>query len=344
MRLSIWPKFLTFIGPFLLMISLSSCSGQETFSNTSFGGEDHDIGLSELFRWRFFTEKANWPDWIETTPKKFKDEKVSSGEIRATFINHASVLIQMDGLNILTDPIWSKRASPVSWAGPQRIRPPGIKFEDLPDIDVVVISHNHYDHFDIKTLQRLGEHHSPKFLVGLNSGNLFKRHNIKGEVIEMNWGESVSLTSSLGEDIEIFFKPAQHWSKRGLFDTNKMLWGSFVIKSSQSNVYFAGDTGLAKHFKKIQQKHGDFDLALIPIGAYEPRWIMEVNHLNPREAVKAHIELSSKKSMAIHFGTFQQSNEGLYEPHFDLKRALREFGIDSEEFFFPSFGESYHIK
>lgn len=292
-----------------------------------------DKSFSKLLKWRIFGEHSKWPQWIDSEYKKLSTQR--SQTLKVTFINHASALIQVDNINIITDPHFSDRASPVSFAGPKRVRKPGIKFEDLPPLDFVLVSHNHYDHLDITTLQKIyKEHPNVKILVGLGNNVLLKDEGIQG--LEMDWGDSQKKGS-----VKITFREAHHWSARGMFDKRKTLWGSFIIESSQGNIYFAGDTGYSPHFKDIGRDFGPFKVSLIPIGAYEPRWFMKSAHVNPQEAVQAHLDLKSEKSIGIHFGTFQLTDEPISEPLEKLEKAKRKQGLSVDEFVAPEFGETF---
>ena len=285
-----------------------------------------------------------WPEWIEHQPRRIPEARVQDKTISVTFINHASVLIQVAGVNILTDPIYSLRASPVQWAGPKRVRRPGVRLEDLPPIDVILISHNHYDHLDLDTLHTLQERHlkepgssgpsGPLILAGLGNAQLLQEHGLQ-YFQELDWGQRVSL-----HDVEFIFSEGQHRSGRGFSDQMKTLWGSFVIRTSQGNIYFAGDTGYGPHFSEAREQHGSFTLSLLPIGAYEPRWFMQNIHMNPRDAVQAHIDLGSQQSVGIHFGTFQLTYENVDQPLHDLARALQELQVPNDQFWAMQFGET----
>lgn len=253
--------------------------------------------------------------------------------IQVTFVNHATVLLQADGINFLTDPIWSERCSPFSFIGPKRYRDPGIAYADLPKIHCVLISHNHYDHFDKETIRCLIQDHDPLFILGIGLERLAKKLGMK-KVVFLDWWESKD------SPLPITFVPALHFSGRGLFDRNKSLWGGFVIKTSSGPIYFAGDTGYGSHFKEIAKRLGNPILALLPIGAYEPRWFMRPVHMNPADAVQAHLDLQAKQSMGIHFGTFKLSDEDIDEPVLDLAKALKEKQVSTEVFWLPQFGET----
>ena len=208
----------------------------------------------------------------------------------------------------MTDPIWSERASPFSSLGPYRRRAPGVRFEDLPRIDIVLLSHNHYDHLDLDTLRRLADRGQPQFIVPLGLVRLFRSWNI-GQVRELDWGDSVAVAGTT-----IHGMPALHFSARGLFDRNRTLWCGYVIEARGQALYFAGDTGFGEHFARIRERFGSPRLALLPIGAYEPRWFMSPVHMAPDEAVRAHEILGARTSIAIHHGTFQLADDGLDTP------------------------------
>jgi L-ascorbate metabolism protein UlaG (beta-lactamase superfamily) len=230
-------------------------------------------------------------------------------------VNHSTVLIQQRRANILTDPIWSERPSPLSWAGPRRKRKPGVAFEDLPSIDAVLLTHNHYDHLDLPTLRRLAARGDSKFIVPAGVARLLRSENI-GPAQELDWGESWPLPG-----FTIHCVPALHFSSRGLHDGNRTLWCGYVIEYRERRVYFAGDTAFGRHFAQIREEFGSPHLAFLPIGAYEPRWFMSPVHMGPDEAVRAHQILAAGTSIAIHHGTFQLSDEGLDTPQRQLLAA-----------------------
>ncbi|MEM7542427.1 MAG: MBL fold metallo-hydrolase [Pseudomonadota bacterium] len=283
-------------------------------------------------------QKAPWPDWIETEPSEVP-ESPSAGALAVTFVNHSTMLLRFNGLTVLTDPIYSERASPFDWLGPKRVRAPGVRFEDLPQIDVVLISHNHYDHLDLETLLRLRDHKGgPLVLAGLGNEEILDESGIEN-YRTLDWGESVKL----GE-IEFEFVEVRHSSGRGILDQKKTLWGGFVVKRPQGAIYFAGDTGYGPHFSEIAERHGGFQLSMIPIGAYEPRSVMAEVHLNPAEAVCAHKDLRSEQSIGIHFGTFQLTYEGINEPVETLKAELARQDVAGEDFWVMGFGETRVIE
>ena len=267
----------------------------------------------------FFTIKyPEWPTSIKNTPALDLNRSLGSDEVAVTFVNHATVLVQTKNFNFLTDPVWSERVSPVTWAGPRRYREPGLKIEELPKIDFVVISHNHYDHMDIATLKKLNDIFHPQFYVPLGNKSFLEGNEISN-VQEMDWWQSIQFNP----DVKISLAPADHFSGRGLLDRNKTLWGSFVISYGNHLIYFGGDTAYSPHFKAIREHYGRADLAFLPIGAYDPRWFMKVVHMNPEEAVQAHIDLGAKQSIGIHFGTFRLTAEKFEQPVSDLGDALK---------------------
>lgn len=271
-------------------------------------------------------EKPPWPKSIENKGVPDLHRKLSEHQVAITFVNHASFLIQLPGLNILTDPVWSNRVSPFSFAGPKRARPPGIEFDKLPKIDVVLISHNHYDHMDHDTLVDLEQKFSPQFFVALGDGERARAWGLKN-VKEMEWWDEANVSA-----LKITYTPTQHFSSRGLFDRNHSLWGSYMLEHSGKRIYFGGDAGYSSHYKSIRERLGAVDLALLPIGAYEPRWFMKSMHINPEEAVQAHQDLEAQHSIGMHFGTFQLSSELFDQPAKDLSKALEAVKIPLTSF------------
>lgn len=290
--------------------------------------------LWEVLKWKIRGSGTPWPDRVENEARPAPAAAVSDGEAVLTFVNHATMLVQLNGLNILTDPVYSERTSPVTWAGPRRVRDPGLSFERLPRIDLVLISHNHYDHLDMATVARLAERDQPLFLVALGDGRLIEGlPDVKFR--EMDWGQ----TETVGRT-KITYLPAQHWSARGPFDRNLSLWGSFLVEGPGFNFYFAGDTGYSRHFAEIAANHPRIDLALLPIGAYEPRWFMQGQHLNPADAVQAHRDLKAGLSVGIHFGTWKLTDEGIGDPLQALAEARGKAGVGENEFLVLKEGET----
>jgi len=248
------------------------------------------------------------------------------------------VLVQLDGINLLIDPIWSERCSPIQWLGPRRVHPPGVAFDSLPEIDVLLISHNHYDHLDLLTLRRFHTRKPVRAISGLGNRRFLEDHCAL-EAVELDWWGSIDVGH-----LRVHFMPARHFSGRGLSDRMATLWGGFLIEGRRHTVYFVGDTGYGGHFKEIARRFPKIDFALIPIGAYEPRWFMSSHHINPVEALLAHQELGARQSMAIHFGTFQLTDEAIDEPPRALLRAMTEANVESTRFLIPVPGEIVHVK
>lgn len=292
---------------------------------------------ADLLRWWWTRKPGPWREWTDAEPGPPPPQRVAGGRLRVTFVNHATVLLQMDGLNILTDPIWSERASPVAWAGPRRVRPPGIRFADLPPIDAVIVSHNHYDHLDLPSLKRLQQAHDPLFVVGLGNAALLRAAGID-KVRELDWWQSLALSAS----VRLSATPAQHFSARGLCDRDATLWAGYVLQGPAGAVYFAGDTGDGPHFEQIAQRFGPLRLALLPIGAYRPAWIMARVHLSPRAAVAAQRRLHAATAMGIHFGTFRLADDGQDKPLEALSAALAERGAGAP-FWVLDFGEGREV-
>jgi L-ascorbate metabolism protein UlaG (beta-lactamase superfamily) len=295
-------------------------------------------GLFDFLRWRWTRGPAPWtPAKALRAPSPIV-QRVGRGELRVTFINHATVLLQMDGVNILTDPIWSERTSPVSWAGPRRAHPPGLPFDQLPPIDVVVVSHNHYDHCDLATLRRLNERHRPRFFVGLGNQALLEESGIFGAA-ELDWWQSAAAAPG----VTVTSVPSQHFSGRGLGDWDRTLWTGFVFRGPAGTVYFAGDTARGPHFAEIRRRMGYVRLAVLPIGAYLPRWYMARAHISPAEAVEAHMALQAETSVAMHFGTFQLADETPEQAPRELRSALAAAKVSPSRFWVLAPGEAREL-
>jgi L-ascorbate metabolism protein UlaG (beta-lactamase superfamily) len=296
------------------------------FFNTTLPMQGEHSFFTGMKMW-FGTPKEPWPEFVENTAKPELPASLNADQVAITFINHVTFLIQIAGLNILTDPIWSKRASPFSWLGPARVREPALAFADLPKIDVVIVSHNHYDHLDLPTLKALQQKFAPLFLVAAGDKALLQKAGCVN-VQELDWWDEVKINNTT----QITFTPTQHFSARTLWDRSKSLWGSYVIDAGAKLIYFGGDAGYSKHYADIYKKFGPMDIALLGIGAYEPTWFMRNMHMTPADAVQAHLDLHSKHSIGMHYGTFKLSAEGIDKPVFDLKIALQQQALPDSEF------------
>ena len=270
------------------------------------------------------TRRARWPVSIPVQPRK--PPSVPEKQVALTFIGHATFLIQAAGTNILTDPVYADRASPSQSTGPRRVRAPGVRFEDLPPISIVLLSHNHYDHCDVHALLELDRRFEPTFITPIRNGRLLRSVGIH-QVEELDWWHA-----STRSGIPITLTPAQHNSARGMFDRNHALWGGFLIEVAGKRIFFAGDSGYGPHFQEIGRRLTPIDLALLPIGAYEPRWFMKDIHMNPEEAVQVHCDLGAAASIAMHWGVFHLTAEAIDEPVARLARALASRGIPARYF------------
>ncbi len=299
--------------------------------------ETMHAGFGDLVRWMTHREPGPWQEQRDAAPGPRPLERVD--DLRVTFVGHATTLVQVGGLNVLTDPLWAERASPVSFAGPERHRPPGIRFSDLPPIDLVLVSHDHFDHLCLPTLRRLArEHGGARVLSGLGNAPLIRSAGAR-DVEELDWWESAQVS----ESVRATFVPAAHFSGRGIGDRDATLWGGFVLETPRGSVYFAGDTGMGAHFAQIRERLGAPRLALLPIGAYRPEWFMHRVHVSPREAVEAARTLEAQTSLAIHFGTFRLADDGMDEPVDDLRAALDALGPDAPRFWVLREGEGRDV-
>ncbi|XP_049849591.1 N-acyl-phosphatidylethanolamine-hydrolyzing phospholipase D-like [Schistocerca gregaria] len=272
--------------------------------------------------------KMNW-QLIKSPP--------DSGGTQVTWMGHACFLIQIDNIKILTDPVWSKRCSPSKFLGPKRFCQAPCRIEELPPIDVVVISHNHYDHLDEYTIKKLGN--APIYVVPLGNGKTLRSMCVNaGRIVELDWWQECSITPK----VSLVCLPAKHWSKRGLLDNNKALWSSWGILGSSVKVYFSGDSGYCSAFKSIGEKLGPFDLALIGIGAYSPDSLREF-HMSPEDSVMVHLDVKSKKSIAMHWGTWKLSLEHVFDPPRELKRQLKMRMLDPDSFISIRCGETQQV-
>jgi L-ascorbate metabolism protein UlaG (beta-lactamase superfamily) len=275
-----------------------------------------DHSFLDALKWMRTRRPGSWPGWIPSTPGPKPPERVEGDTLRVTFINHATVLLQTEGMNLLTDPVWSRRVSPVSFAGPPRHRAPGVRFEDLPRIDAILLSHNHYDHLDAPTLRRLAAEHNPTVFCPLGVAPLVRRCGLR-DVQELNWWQAATWRGR-----SMHCVPAQHFSARTPFDRNRTLWCGWVVEAERGSLYFAGDTGFGEFFAEIGRCFSPIRLALLPIGAYEPEWFMGPVHMTPEQAVEARVLAGAATAIGIHFGTFSLADDGEADPPERLRRAL----------------------
>lgn len=294
------------------------------------GGEE-PLGFRELLKWQTNGERAKWP---ASAPSPFAGampaRRIEGSALRVTMVGHATVLVQTAGLNILTDPVWSERVSPISFAGPKRVNAPGIAFEHLPPIDLVLVSHNHYDHLDGATLKRLWRHHDPLVVTSLGNDAIIRRAAPKMRIAALDWHDGVHADA----DTTIHVEPTHHWSARGVADRRMALWSSFVIDAPSGRTYFAGDTGFhgGENYRKLAQRHGAVRLAILPIGAYAPRWFMKSQHQDPDEAVRGMLLCEAEHAVGCHWGTFQLTDEPIDEPRERLVAALDRHGVERDRF------------
>ncbi|MCK1738060.1 MBL fold metallo-hydrolase [Bradyrhizobium sp. 138] len=288
--------------------------------------------LREVLRWQLGgrRKRAEWPDWTPSPHVDTPPARVDGDNVRLSFVGHASWLIQTGGLNILVDPVWSMRVSPVAWAGPKRHNDPGIAFEKLPKIDVVLVSHGHYDHLDIATLSRLTKNFAPRVVTPLGNDVTMRSWDPTIKVEAFDWHDRVEL----GGGIAVHLVPTRHWTARGMFDRNKALWASFVLETPAGKIYVVCDSGYGDgtHFRRVAEKHGPLRLAILPIGAYEPRWFMRDQHMNPEDAVKALADCGAQAALGHHHGTFQLTDEAIDAPAKALVEALDAAKISQERF------------
>ncbi len=293
-------------------------------------------GWLDVLKWSLNRDQGTWEKQMNL-PTGPQPPATVTDKARITFVNHSTFLIQTNGINVLTDPIWSERTSPVSWAGPSRMRPPGIAFEQLPRIHAVLISHNHYDHLDAPTIRRLEEAHQPLFLVPLGVGAYMQQLGVE-KVQELDWWQTHPIT----DQVAVQSVPARHFSGRGMFDRDRTLWCGYVVqRPAEGNIYFAGDTGYADFFEEIGSRSGPIQVALLPIGAYKPEWFMSPVHISPEEAVRIHQALGARVSIAMHYGTFPLADDGMQQPQADLEIALNDLNLDSNDFMLLAEGEGY---
>lgn len=291
------------------------------------GEPDTDRSLGDLLRWRRAAPDNVWPGSVAVTPV-VPETRVAG--LRVTMVGHATLLIQIAGLNLLTDPVWSDRASPFAFAGPRRVTAPGVRLEDLPPIDAILLSHNHYDHLDIATLRALHAAHAPLIVTPLGNDRIIRRHIPAARIVAGDWGDHFAIAAGA----EVHIVPATHWSSRGLRDRRMALWCGFMVRAGGKLVYFAGDTGYGTGniFRAMRERFGSTDLALLPIGAYDPRWFMAAQHTDPDDAIRIMHDLDARAAVGIHWGTFKLTDEARDDPAQRLAAGLAAAGIDQSRF------------
>lgn len=284
-------------------------------------GKPMDKTFVDVLKWYATRERQPWPEYSELPVTDKPPRRVEGDRLRVAFVGHVTLLIQTQGLNILTDPVWSERASPFSWIGPKRVHPPGIRFEDLPPIDLVLISHNHYDHLDLDTVERLWQRDRPRIITPLGNDTLIRERIPEARVEAYDWGQQVGISPALTVHLE----PMHHWSARSPWDRNRALWAAFVLVTPGGKICFIADSGYGggDTFRAIAAQHGALRFAALPIGSYDPRWFMAYNHMNPEEAVRAWGELGTPPMLPTHYGMFQLADTGYEVPLRDLAKAMQ---------------------
>lgn len=298
-----------------------------------------DRGFGDMMRWKLKEQPAKWPTHVPVAPAV---PDIAVAGLQITVVGHATLLIQTAGMNILTDPVWSERVSPLSFVGPRRVTAPGIAFDDLPPVHVVLLSHNHYDHLDVATLDRLHRRDKPLIVTPLGNDAIVRRRIPDARLAMGDWGDTVEL----GSGCVAHFVPAYHWSARGLGDRRMALWCGFMLRSPAGLTYFAGDTGYGSGeiFRTMRKDHGAPDLALIPIGAYDPRWFMAAQHTDPEEAVQIMLDLEARRAIGIHWGVFQLTDEPRDDPAVRLRESLTRRRIDPTRFVAAEPGAAFDVR
>jgi N-acyl-phosphatidylethanolamine-hydrolysing phospholipase D len=295
----------------------------------------------QLQRWRHGVEPAPPADAFARAEPRVARPHARAGEVRITWVGHATFLLQLPGCNVLTDPVWSRRASPVPWLGPARLVPPALDFDALPPVDVVLLTHDHYDHLDRPTMvrlrARLGD--AVTFVTPLGYRDWLARLGIM-RVAELGWHQHASFANGL----RVTALPARHWTRRTPWDTMRRLWASFALQLGDWRLYFAGDSGYAPIYADIARCCGPFDAVLMPIGAYEPRWFMQPAHMNPEEAVQAYLDMGARGAfVAMHWGTFRLTDEPPLEPPRRLRAEWAARGLPATALHVPRHGETIQL-
>lgn len=290
--------------------------------------------LLRLIRARMSRDPAAWATWPARIQNKPYPRPLPA-QPSVTWIGHSSFLLCLEGLTVLTDPVFSERCSPIRFAGPKRVRAPGLALDELPQIDLILLSHNHYDHMDIASLRRIRKRFPAAHIVTSHGNAAYLQFQRLPGATELDWWETTTVHNA-----HITATPARHFAARTLWDRNKTLWAGFMLNHHGRKIYYAGDSGYTKFFGEIHHRLGAPDLALLPIGAYAPREMMASVHINPAEAVQAFQDLHASRAIGMHFGTFQLTAEPIGAPEHELALALAEAGIAPEAFFTLDVGET----
>lgn len=335
------PTTLPFLLFFGLLLTVSACAPRYKGPVTDhFDGKKFvnpgmpERGPGGLLKWLLNRDKGPWPEQPDAYVGNRPATRIEGDSLVLTFVNHSTFLIQTNGLNILTDPVWSRRVGPASWLGIKRKRPPGLRFEELPPIDVVLLSHNHYDHLDLRTIRKLVKSHNPLFVTPLGVSYLPK--SVGGRTTrKLDWNDTLQINPKL----RLTCAQAQHFSNRGLGDRDETLWCGYLLHTSFGTTFFCGDSAYGPHYKAIAgQQNEPIKLALLPIGSYRPEWFMAPVHMSPDGAVQTMLDLNAQQAVGIHFGTFQQGDDGLFEPADDLRKAMQTRNLPDSRFIVPKEG------
>jgi L-ascorbate metabolism protein UlaG (beta-lactamase superfamily) len=335
---------------FLVITSLISINSKyyfgpksDHFDGTRFfnPGKPRPHSFWDFLKWQMTASPRLWPDYVKNEFDDIPPSLVKGSELRVSWIGHVTFLLQTHGLNIITDPVYSERASPFSWAGPKRVHLPGIKLKNLPKIDIILISHNHYDHLDLATIQALWNRDHPRIIVPLGNDRIIKDFDNSIEVEAYDWGD----TTPINQEVEVTLEPMHHWSARGVFDKDKALWAAFVVKTPSGNIYFVGDAGYGQgdNFTSLINKYKTFRLTLLPLGAFDPRWLMEYNHMNPQEAIQAWQLLNQPYAIPSHYLTFQLTDDGYDEAYNIFIAQAKKEKIDLNIFKPLKIGEHWFV-
>ncbi len=312
-------------------------NGQTFYNITDATDANRFTDRPSFWKWVLSRPKNTWV-WRDSATSTKPVERVMGNDVVVTFVNHATVLVQTQGINILTDPMWSERASPFSFIGPRRYQAPGITFRDLPPIDVVIISHNHYDHMDVPTLRRIIDEWHPRIYVPLANASYLTDRGIEG-VEDLDWWQVKQITST----VSISSVAAQHFSSRGITDRNKTLWGGYIIDTPNGQIYIAGDTGYGPFVQEIKKRYTNIRLGFIPIGAFKPEWFMGPVHVSPDEAIQIQQELRIDTVIGMHFGTFHLADDTQDEPALRIKDVLQSLGSSAPDFRVPTNGQQFRF-